>query len=53
MPVVGLGAADRPPYQVVLTWMAQPTGTTVATATALALGVSGTVAYAVFGARRS
>jgi hypothetical protein len=36
----------------VLTWLTQPSGTTAATVTAVALAVIGTGAYAAFGARR-
>lgn len=39
-------------YQLVLTWLVQPPGTTAATVTAAALGGAGVLAYACCGARR-
>jgi hypothetical protein len=36
-----------------LTWLVQPVGSTAATATAVALGVAGTIGYAIFGAPRN
>ncbi|HKA70112.1 MAG TPA: hypothetical protein VKG85_13450 [Actinomycetes bacterium] len=43
---------DRPVYKEMLTWLAQPIGSTPATVTAVLLGVVGTLAYALFGSRR-
>lgn len=43
---------DRPMYREMLTWLAQPVGSTPATVTAVILGVVGTLAYALFGSRR-
>ena len=43
---------DRPVYKEMLTWLAQPIGSTPATVTAVVLGVVGTLAYALFGSRR-
>jgi hypothetical protein len=51
-PALGGTPPTRPSYKQALTWMIQPAGTTSATATAVLLGVAGTLAYAVFGARR-
>jgi hypothetical protein len=39
-------------YQQVLTWMVQPPNTTPATSTALILGATGVLAYAILGPRR-
>lgn len=50
-PPLGVPPA-RPTYKVMLTWMTQPDGTRSATVAALILGAAGTLAYAVFGARR-
>lgn len=49
--IIGLGPPDQPTYQVMLTWMIQPTDTTTATVAALTLGASGTLAYAILGPR--
>ena len=47
-----LGAApDGPTYKVVLTWLVQPAGSTTATITALLLGGTGAVTYALRGPR--
>ena len=43
---------DRPVYKEMLTWLAQPIGSTPATVTAVLLGVVGTLAYALFGSHR-
>ncbi len=43
---------DRPVYKEMLTWLAQPIGSTPATVTAVLLGVLGTLAYALLGSRR-
>jgi hypothetical protein len=51
-PPLGIPPA-RPTYKVMLTWMTQPAGTRAATVAALILGVAGTLAYALFGARPS
>jgi hypothetical protein len=42
----------RPPYKVMLTWMAQPVEARAATFAAAVLAATGIVAYAVFGSRR-
>ena len=43
---------DRPLCREMLTWPAQPIGSTPATVSAVLLGVLGTLAYALFGSRR-
>jgi len=43
---------DRPVYKEMLTWLAQPIGSTPAAVTAVLLGVLGTLAYALLGSRR-
>jgi hypothetical protein len=50
--VLPLPPPAGPAYKLALTWMVQPAGTAVATATAAVLGLGGTVAYAILGSRR-
>lgn len=45
-------APTGPTYELMLTWVIQPAGTTPATVTAVILGAAGTLTYAVFGTRR-
>lgn len=42
----------RPTYKIMLTWMVQPVEVRAATVAAVALGATGTLAYAVLGSRR-
>jgi hypothetical protein len=42
---------SQPTYKVMLTWLMQPAGTPAATVAAVILGVTGTLAYAIFGPR--
>ncbi|MGC9665717.1 hypothetical protein ACNTMW_04070 [Planosporangium sp. 12N6] len=52
VPGVLFGATGGGWHREVLTWVAQPSGTTSATVTAAVLGVAGLLAYGVRGARR-
>jgi hypothetical protein len=51
-PVAMLGPTAGTWYREVLTWLAQPAGTTSATVTATVLAVAGAVAYTAVGSRR-
>ncbi|MGB2572108.1 hypothetical protein ACPFP2_27225 [Micromonospora citrea] len=46
------GPASSPAYREVLTWVMQPAGNTLATATAVTIAVVGVVTHAAFGGRR-
>jgi hypothetical protein len=49
---IALPTVDRPAYWIILTWMMQPMATAAATATAVALAVTGVLSYALAGPRR-
>jgi hypothetical protein len=49
---IGVPTTDRPAYKVVVTWMMQPTANGGATLTAVVVGATGLLAYALAGPRR-
>jgi hypothetical protein len=48
---LGSQLVSAPRYQLVTTWIMQPTSATIATVTALVLGATGVLAYALVGSR--